>query len=80
MLNTYIIELTLSSVVYIILIREFIKIMKKKILLIVVAIFLATIVLALVAKGVCMPFIFWLALVTPIAVIIVYLGGGKNLF
>ena len=79
MFNTYIIELTLSSVVYIILIREFIKIMKK-ILLIIVAIFLATIVLALVAKGVCMPFIFWLALITPIAVIIVHLGGGKNLF
>lgn len=52
----------------------------KKIILIIVAIFLATITLALVAKGVCMPFIFWLALVTPIAVIIVRLGGGKNLF
>lgn len=77
--STYIIELTLSSIVYIILIREFIKIMKK-IILIVVAIFLATIVLTLAVKGVCMPFIFWLVLVIPIAVIIVHLGGGKNLF
>lgn len=79
MFNTYIIELTLSSVVYIILIREFIKIMKK-ILLIVVAIFLATIALTLVVKGVCMPFVFWLALLTPIAIIVVHLKGGKNLF
>ena len=52
----------------------------KRILLGIVAVFLATITLALVAKGVCMPFVFWLALVTPIAVIIVHLGGGKNLF
>ena len=77
--STYIIELTLSSIVYIILIREFIKIMKK-IILIIVAISLATITLVLATKGVCMPIIFWLALVAPIAVIIVHLGGGKNLF
>lgn len=52
----------------------------KKVLLIIVAIFLATITFALVVKGVCMPFVFWLALVTPIALIIVHLRGGKNLF
>jgi hypothetical protein len=52
----------------------------KKIILIVVAVFLATFTLVLAAKGVCMPFVFWLALVTPIALIIVHLGGGKNLF
>ena len=52
----------------------------KRIILIIVAIFLATITLALVVKGVCMPFIFWLALIAPIGVIIVHLGGGKNLF
>lgn len=52
----------------------------KKVLLIIVAIFLATIALTLVVKGVCMPFIFWLALIAPIAVIIVHLKGGKNLF
>lgn len=79
MFNTYIIELTLSSIVYIILIREFIKIMKK-ILLFIVAVFLATFTLVLAAKGVCMPFVFWFALIAPIAVIIVHLGGGKNLF
>ena len=52
----------------------------KKIILFIVAIFLATITLTLAVKGVCMPFVFWLALVTPIALIIVHLGGGKNLF
>lgn len=61
------------------LLTKIIKTMKR-IILIFVAIFLATIALALVVKGVCMPFVFWLALVTPIAVIIVHLGGGKNLF
>ena len=52
----------------------------KKVLLSIVAIFLATIALTLAVKGVCMPFVFWLALLTPIAVIIVHLKGGKNLF
>ena len=52
----------------------------KKVLLSIVAIFLATITLALVVKGVCMPFVFWLALLTPIAIIVVNLKGGKNLF
>ena len=79
MFNTYIIELTLSSVMYIILIREF-KVFMKKIILIIVAIFLAIIISALIAKGVCMPFVFWFALIAPISVIIAHLGGGKNLF
>ena len=52
----------------------------KKILLVIVAVFLATIILALIAKGVCMPFVFWFALIAPISVIIAHLGGCKNLF
>lgn len=79
MFNTYIIELTLSSIMYIILIREFIFIMKK-LILIIAALFLAVLTLTLAVKGVCMPIVFWLALIAPIAVIIVHLGGGKNLF
>lgn len=52
----------------------------KKIILIIIALFFAMVIVWLIAKGVCMPFVFWLALVTPIALIIVHLIGGKNLF
>jgi uncharacterized integral membrane protein len=52
----------------------------KRIILIIIAVLLAVFVMTLAVKGVCMPFLFWLALVSPIGVIIVHLGGGKNLF
>jgi hypothetical protein len=52
----------------------------KKIVLIIVAIFLATIALTLVVKGVCMPFLFWGALITPIAYSLNGLGIFKNMF
>lgn len=52
----------------------------KKLILIIAALFLAVLTLTLVVKGVCMPIVFWFALVSPIAVIIVHLKGGKNLF
>jgi hypothetical protein len=52
----------------------------KKILLAIAAILLAVIGMTLAIKGVCMPFLFWLALAAPIGIIVVHLGGGKNLF
>lgn len=52
----------------------------KRIILIIIAVLLTVFAMTLAIKGVCMPFIFWLALVSPIAIIIVHLGGGKNLF
>jgi hypothetical protein len=52
----------------------------KNIILIAVAVFFAAVVIALIAKGVCMPFIFWGALITPIAYSLNELGIFKNLF
>lgn len=52
----------------------------KKIILIIIALFFAMVIVWLITKGVCMPFVFWMALIVPIAIIVVYLGGGKNLF
>jgi hypothetical protein len=52
----------------------------KKILLIIVAVLLTVFAMTLAIKGVCMPFIFWLALAAPVGIIVVHLGGGKNLF
>lgn len=52
----------------------------KNIILIAVAVFFAAIVIALIAKGVCMPFLFWGALITPIAYSLNELGIFKNMF
>lgn len=52
----------------------------KKVLLIVLAILIFAFTMYLALKGVCLPWLVWLALTSPIGVIIVHLGGGKNLF
>lgn len=49
----------------------------KNIILITVAVFFVAIVIALIAKGVCMPFLFWGALITPIAYSLNELGIFK---
>jgi hypothetical protein len=47
----------------------------KKIFWIIIALFLAAILILLIIKGVCMPFIFWLAIIWPLAwILVVKLG------
>jgi hypothetical protein len=52
----------------------------KKVLLSIVAILFAAIGMTLAIKGVCMPFLFWGALITPIAYSLNELGIFKNMF